>query len=160
MARRQQISLRPNLSRLVSRTAYLSRQSLIFLFSHSRSRARVKPQPPFPATKKKKELACRLLRQTPQMLFFLITVDPPLTDTWSLSLPHTQTLHLFFRQTSLCGPLSAHFWPQGYPLLGLRLSSRIFPIKQVITRGSSHFFKIEKSFILEISSAIVKMFGK
>ena len=61
-------------------------------------------------TPQKKERPCRLLSQMLWILFFLITADPQLTDTLSLSLPshpppppplllslpHTNTAYIFF----------------------------------------------------------------
>ena len=58
----------------------------------------------------KKERPCRLLSQILWILFFLITADPQLTDTLSLSLPshpplllslpHTNTAYIFFSRLS------------------------------------------------------------
>ena len=70
-------------------------------------------------TPQKKERPCGLLSQMLWILVFLITADPQLTDTLSLSLPstptpplplllslpHTNTAYIFFSRLSLSGHL-------------------------------------------------------
>ena len=81
-------------------------------------------------TPQKKKRPCRLLSQMLRILFFLITADPQLTDTLSLSPPsppspsscpyHIQTLHSFFSADSPKRASLSTFLAPRVSLLGLR----------------------------------------